>query len=110
VQERERLAIAVLPILGKPAAAIEPRESALDDPALWQDDKSVCLIGPPDDLDAQVRPNASDGSGEPCSLVSGIGEQRPQERIHSKQRRHDENAAVAILHIGRMNDGVEQQA
>ena len=110
MQERERLAIAILPILGKPAAAIEPSESALDDPAFWQDDKSVCLIGPPDDLDARVRANASDGGGEPRSLVGGVGEQRSQERVHSKQSRQDENAAVAILNIGRMNDGVEQKA
>jgi hypothetical protein len=33
-----------------------------------------------------------------------------QEREHPEQRRHDENATIAILHIGRMHDGVQQQA
>jgi hypothetical protein len=33
-QEGERLAIEVLPIFGKPSAAVEPRNGALDDPAL----------------------------------------------------------------------------
>jgi hypothetical protein len=110
VQEGERLAVSVLPILGKPATAIEPCESALDDPTLGQDDEPICLIGPPDDFDAQVRANAREGSREYGSLIRGVGKQRSQERVHSKQRRHDENTAVAILNIGRVNDGVEQEA
>jgi len=36
-QERERLSVEILPILGKPSAAIEPRNGALDDPAFGQD-------------------------------------------------------------------------
>ena len=32
-QERKRLAIKVLPILGEPAAAIEPSDGSFDDPA-----------------------------------------------------------------------------
>ena len=44
------------------------------------------------------------------SLIAGVGEQLLQERIHSKQRREQQDAAVAILDIGGMNDGVEQQA
>ena len=110
MQERERLAIEVLPILGEPSAAIEPSKSALDDPAFGQDNKSFCVTGPPDDCDAQMRASASESAGELWALVSGVGEQHLQERIHSKQGRHDENAAIAILNIGRMNDGVEQEA
>jgi hypothetical protein len=80
------------------------------DPAFWQNDESVCLIAPPDDLDVERRTNARDRGGEHRALVGGIGEQGPQEWVHSKQSRHDENAAIAILNIGRMNDGVEQEA
>jgi hypothetical protein len=29
---------------------------------------------------------------------------------HAEQCRHDENASIAILNVGRMNDGVEQEA
>src|SRR5262245_28402846 len=43
-QECERFAIKVLPILGESAAAVEPREGALDDPAFGQYDKSLGLI------------------------------------------------------------------
>jgi N-formylglutamate amidohydrolase len=34
-QECERLAIEVLPIFGKPSAAVEPSNGALDDPTTW---------------------------------------------------------------------------
>ena len=43
------------------------------------------------------------------SLIAGIGEQRLQEGIHPEQRRKQQDAAVAILDIGGMNDGVQQQ-
>jgi len=36
-QERERFSIEILPVFGKPSAAIDPRNGALDDPAFWQD-------------------------------------------------------------------------
>src|SRR5258707_11145754 len=36
-QERERFSVEALPILGQAAAAIEPGNGALDDPAFWQD-------------------------------------------------------------------------
>jgi hypothetical protein len=44
------------------------------------------------------------------SLISAVGEKFIQERKHPEQRRHDENATIAILDIGRMNDGVQQEA
>ena len=43
------------------------------------------------------------------SLVASIGEELLQERIHSEQGSKQQNAAVAILNIGAMNDGMEQQ-
>ena len=44
------------------------------------------------------------------SLIAAIGEQLFQERKHPEQVRHDQNAAIAILNIGRMDDGMKQQA
>jgi len=44
------------------------------------------------------------------SFISAINEQRLQMRERAEQCRHDENTAIAILDVGRMNDGVEQQA
>ena len=45
-QEGERRTIEVLPVLGEPSAAVEPGESALDNPTLGQYAKSLGLIGP----------------------------------------------------------------
>ncbi len=44
------------------------------------------------------------------SLIAAVGEQRLQKWKHAEQCRHDENASIAILNVGGMNDGVEQQA
>ena len=44
-----------------------------------------------------------------ASLITGIGEERLQEGIHPEQRRKKQHAAVAILDVGGMNDGVQQQ-
>jgi hypothetical protein len=43
-------------------------------------------------------------------FISAVDEQRLQKWKHAEQCRHDESAAIAILDIGRMNNGVEQQA
>ena len=48
--------------------------------------------------------------GKLRALISAVGEQRLQKGEHPEQGRHDENAAIAILNVGRMNDGVEQEA
>ena len=44
------------------------------------------------------------------SLISAVGEQRLQKWKHTEQGRHDENPSIAVLNVGRMNDGVEQEA
>jgi len=44
------------------------------------------------------------------SFISAIDEQLLQKRKHPEQGRHDEDAAIAILNVGRMNDGVKQEA
>jgi hypothetical protein len=42
--------------------------------------------------------------------ISAVSKERFQERKHPEQGCHDENASVAILNVGRMNDGMEQEA
>jgi hypothetical protein len=44
------------------------------------------------------------------SLISAVGEELLQKGKHAEQGRHDEDAPIAILNVGRMNDGVEQKA
>ena len=42
-------------------------------------------------------------------MIAGVSEQYLQERIHPEQGRKQQDAAVAILDVSGMNDGVEQQ-
>jgi hypothetical protein len=41
-------------------------------------------------------------------LVATIGKELFQERVHPEKGRKKQDAAIAILDIGRMNDGVQQ--
>jgi hypothetical protein len=43
-------------------------------------------------------------------LIAAIGVEFHQERIHAEHGRHDECAAVPILNVSGMNDGMNQQA
>ena len=95
--------------LGEPSAAIEPCDGALDNPALGDHDKSCNPIGAFDDCNIEMRENLRKPVCKLRSLITAVGEQRLQEGEHSEQRCHDENAAIAILNISRMHDGVQQQ-
>src|SRR5215467_187786 len=44
------------------------------------------------------------------SLIAGIGEQRLQKGISAEQSGQQQDATIAILNVGGMNDGVQQQA
>ena len=72
--------------------------------------KPTDLIGSLDDFNVEMRENFCKRFRELRSLISAVGEQLLQKRKHPEQCRHDENAAIAILDVGRMNDGVEQEA
>src|SRR6185436_19820297 len=106
----ERFSVEILPILGEPSAAIELGNGALDDPAFGQDHKSADLIGTVDDFDVEMRKNFCECLRKFWSLISAVGEQRLQKWKHAEQCRHHQNASIAILNVGRMNDGVEQEA
>ena len=110
MQERERLAVEVFPILCESSAAIEPSDGALDDPAFGQDHKCVNPIGTFDDFNVEMRANFCKSFGKLGSLISAVGEERLQKGKHSEQGHHDENAAIAILNVGRMNDDVKHEA
>ena len=110
MQECQRVAIEILPILGEPSTAIEPSDGPFDDPAFGYDLEADCTIGSLDDFNVKVRENFFERVGELRSLISAVSEQRLQKGKHPEQRRHDENAAIAILDMGRVDDGVQQQA
>jgi len=110
MEEGECVVVAVFPILGEPAAAVEPGDGALDDPSLGFDDKAFDVIGAVDDLDHQAAHRAGGTVLEDRSGVSAIGEQLAQEWELSEQSGQQEDAAVAILNIGGSYQRVQHQA
>ena len=48
--------------------------------------------------------------GKLRSLITGIGKQFGQKRIHPEQRGQQQRTAVTVLNIRRMHHGVQQQS
>src|ERR1700752_159789 len=102
--------IETFPVLGQPSASPEPSEGPLDEPAFWEHDEALGLIAALDDLDVHALENSPQCILEACALVSTIGVEFQEKRIEAEQRGHQERAAVAILDIGGMPEGVPQRA
>src|SRR6202051_4933470 len=71
--------------------------------------KSFGVIGALDDFGFEIGEDFRQGLLEFRSLIAAVGTQLFQERIHPAQCRKRQNAAVAVLDIGRMNNRVQQQ-
>ena len=87
----------------------DPCEGSLDDPAFGQDDEAVQLIAF-DDLEPPGTGLCNGGRGLP-SLVAGIDEDALDEgKEAARAPIEDERCAVAVLHVGGMDDDVQQEA
>jgi len=98
-----------LEIARQAPVSTDPRERALDDPAFGQNDEAMQLVA----LDDLQRPGAGfcDGCGQHRSLVAGIGEDaRDEGEEAARAPVEDEPRAIAVLHGGRVNDDVQQEA
>jgi hypothetical protein len=109
VKEGECIVIAVLPVLSQPSTAVEPADRPLDDPALGFDDKAFGAISAFDDLNHQTAHRCGGAVVEDRACIGAISEQLAQERELSEQSGHQDNAAVAILNIGRGHQRVQHQ-
>src|SRR5262249_9082838 len=107
--EGQCVAIEVLPILGKPSAAVEPSKGAFNDPTAWKHHESSRPIGALDDFSFELRQDLCQGFLKVRPLIATIGKELFQERVHPEKGRKKQDAAIAILDIGRMNEGVQQQ-
>jgi len=89
--------------------ATDPRQRSFDDPAFRQDDEVMSLAA----LDDLERPASCVGD-RGCrlrSLISGIGEDARDEGEETPRALiEDQPRAIAILHGGRMDDDVQQEA
>ena len=97
-----------LEVAGQAAVAADPGKGALDDPALGQDDEAMGIAA----LDDFQLPGAGlgDDLGHLWPLVAGVGEDAFDERERSPCRAQNLARAVAILHIGRVDDHAQQEA
>jgi hypothetical protein len=97
-----------LEVSGQATIAADPGEGALDDPALGQDDEAMGIAAL-DDLQGP-RAGPSDDLSHPWPLVAGVGEDAFDEREGSPHRAQQVARTVAVLHIGRVDDHVQQEA
>src|ERR1035437_6969393 len=108
-QEDQAAEVEIFPVLGKPAATIEPRNGALDDPSTRQNDEAFGPIGTLDDFGFELRSDLGQRRMEDRPRIGDIGKEPFQKRKQAEKRGQQQDAAVAILNIGRMNNRVQQQ-
>ena len=96
-------------MLCETAVAAHPGERALDDPAARQHLEALGRVGTLDDLELPVS-HAVEGVGKLLGIVAVVGPDQLQPREQRLELLEQIDGAVAILHIGRMHDGVQQEA
>ena len=99
----------VFPVLGEPAATIEPGDRALDNPSLRFDDEAFGAVAAFDDFDAQRR-NPGDRRGDLMSVVAVVGPDELEPGKAVADFVEHERGAVSVLHSGRVNDDAQRQA
>jgi hypothetical protein len=107
--ERSSASGVSLEVAHEASIAADPCQRAFDNPALGQDNEIV-QFGALDDFD---HPTAAAGSSfcHARSLISGIGKDALDEREEAARSLiENQPRAVAVLHVGRMNDDVQEQA
>ena len=110
LQECQRVVGEVLKIFGQPTATIEPRQGPLDHPAHWQHFEPFGLIRSFHDLHRELRQALRHSVDKLRSLITRVGKQLEQKRIHPEKSGEQQHTAVPVLDIRRMHDGVQQQA
>ena len=110
LDEGERVAVEVLPVLGQSAAAVEPGDGAFDHPTPGLDDEALHPIGSLDDLGLEIGQDAGQGAVKDRALIGAVGEQFPEKGKQTEQGRQQRETAAAILNGGGGDDAVQQQA
>ena len=110
LDEGERVAVEVLPVLGQSAAAVEPGDGAFDHPTPGLDDEALHPIGSLDDLGLEIGQDAGQGAVKDRALIGAVGEQFPEKGKQTEQGRQQRATAAAILNGGGGADAVQQQA
>ena len=106
-EEGQCIAVEVLKIFGEGTAAVEPADHALNSPAFWQNHKSFGLIRTFNDFSLQAGEDLRKIGIEERPLMCTVGKQFLQKREQTKQSGQELNAAVAILDVRRVHNGVQ---
>lgn len=109
-QEREGFPVQALPVFGETSAAVEPGDGSFDDPAFWQDGEPFHHVRALDDLHLDLPHGPLQTTLKLRSLVATVGVKLEQEGVEAEHGRHQKHAAVAVLDIGGVDDGVKQEA
>lgn len=67
-------------------------------------------VGSLDDFHVDLSADPAQPLLELLPLIAAVGVKLEQERVEAEQRAHEQNAAVAILDVGGVHDGLHQQA
>lgn len=97
-----------LEVTGEPSVARYPGKGPFNDPSFGKNDELV-QVGTLDDLELPIASSGHDG-GHPGSLIAGIGEDFGDRRKAASGVAQQAAGAVAILHVGAMDDDVQQHA
>jgi len=97
-----------LEILGQAAVSIEPSKGSFDDPSPWQQLKSGRVSGAFDDFDSPVA-EFGEGVTQVGAVIDAVGEQMAQPRKQPVDGLDDQLGAIAILDIGGVHLGTNQQ-
>ena len=109
MKEGECVVVAIFPVLGETATAIEPAYGALDDPTLRFDDEAFCVIATFDNVDCQGRHDAGNAIEEDRPGIGAIREQLAEERELSEQGGQQQDAAVAVLNVSGGHQRMQHQ-
>jgi hypothetical protein len=95
-------------VFGEAAIAIEPGDGALDDPSSRQRLAALGGVGAPDDVEG---PGAklSEGLAKLAAGIAAVGEDMAQPWERASHGSEQQRGAVAILNVGAMYDGRDEQ-
>ncbi len=110
LEEGEGTGVEALPVLGEASASSEPSKRSFHHPPPGKNDEALGLIGAFDDLHVHRGDGLFQARLEFLALVSAIGKKLQEERKESEQGCHDHHAAVTVLDVGGVDEGMHQQA
>lgn len=101
--------VAIFPILGEPATAVEPGDGAFDDPSLGLDDETFGVIAASDDFNLHTWHGVGEAVLEDRPGIGAVGEQLAEEWELSEQGGQQKYATVAVLNVSGAHQRVQQK-